>query len=511
MDPKRVMAVLAEMGQTGARATGFARAAAADPALAAKLSAAVEAGDNRAILKLMADQTWTTAPARKAPQGPGRPPSRDPVSFEDRIAKNTGLRSGLEEIGVSTEGMTQEQVLEAVAEAFRKDVKPRKRPAKKAADPTRDPESPEYIPDVNAMGVREDAGGNMIDMAGFETRPSRQMELPLGDGPTGMVPFGVRGAGIPVGGVRGPGTPVGGMSSPGGGMIPAEPRGLSNPNALTPDNLLARLRGPDSLYRPSSTEVGRPRLPRLPDKRLSTNVELEGIPGPRPRVYQVPPRRLTGAVEEAVEDVPDFRFRDPVRTVDEFPPPARGAWKPLAAAALAGAAATAGKYIYDQFQNDNVASTDAEFTPMPAGGDSAIDSTDGAADLAAETSPPPVMETQEDPMDAPVDYSVEARKVIDDLNARRRAAGGEVPEAKEMMAEANRLLALGNQTRQATYAAAPQDDASRYFQQAQGLIDQVNQMYRQGMTPNSPEVRQVTAEVRRLQQMGDSLRNRRAG
>lgn len=474
---RRIAELASEMGQSGMKVEAFIRANNLDPT---KLTA-------QSLYRAMTESQFGRAmdlpgPAREyvppvRAEGPPVTGGRDPVSFEERIAGNTTLRAGLEEIGVSTEGMTQEQVLEAAAEAFRNEGR---RGRRTAVPPPADP-------------------------------PSRQMELPLGDGPTGMVPFGVRGAGIPVGGVRGPGVPVGGMSSPGGGMIPAEPRGLSNPNALTPENLLARLRGPDALYRPSSTEVGRPRLPRLPDKRLSTDVDLEGIPGPRPRVYQVPPRRLAGAVEEAVEDMPDFRFRAPVRTVDEFPPPARGAWRPLAAAAIAGAAGTAGKYIYDQLQNDNVANTAAEFTPMPAGGDSAIDSTDGAADLAAETSPPPVMETQEDPMDAPVDPSLEARKIINDLNARRRAAGGEVPEAKEMMAEVERLLAQGNQTRSATYVAAPQDDASRYFQQAQGMIDQVNQMYRQGMTPNSPEVRQIMAEVRRLQQMGDSLRNRRAG
>lgn len=504
----RMLSVMRILGDAGF--TNYPRLM-QDPRIARALTEAAASGPE-AVLDL-AQRLSRGERIQVRPADAGGYTGRDPVSFDDRIAKNTTLRSGLEEIGVSTEGMTQEQVMAAAAEAFRKDVKPRKKPARKAVDPTRDPESPEYIPDVNQMGVREDAGGNMADMAEFENRPARQMDLPLGENPTGMVPYGVRGAGVPVGGPYGPGATVGGPSAPGGGMIPAGQRGLSNPNALTPDNLLARLRGPDALYRPSSTAVGRPRLPRLPDKRLSTDVDLEGIAGPRPkvRVYQDPPRRLAGTVEEAVDDVPDFRFREPVRTVDEFPPPPRGFAYPLTAAAVAGAAATAGKYIYDQFQNENMASTGSQFTPMPAGGDSAIDSTDGAADLAAETSPPPAMETQEDPMDAPVDYSVEARKIIDDLNTRRRAAGGEVPEAREMMAEANRLLALGNKTRRATFAAAPQDDASRYFQQAQGMIDQVNQMYRQGMTPNSPEVRQVMSEVRRLQQMGDSLRNRRAG
>jgi hypothetical protein len=107
---------------------------------------------------------------------------------------------------------------------------------------------------------------------------------------------------------------------------------------------------------------------------------------------------------------------------------------------------------------------------------------------------------------------LEARKLIDKLNAMRRAAGGEVPEAQEMMREIRRLQELGNQTRRATFVAAPGDDASRYFQQAQGLLDQLNAEYRTGsLTPNSPRARQVMAEVRQLQQAGDNLRNRRAG
>jgi len=159
----------------------------------------------------------------------------------------------------------------------------------------------------------------------------------------------------------------------------------------------------------------------------------------------------------------------------------------------------------------------AEELPMDAGPEVMPDEPDAlgaddpmaTADLAAESRPLPDVAVEEAP--APVDPSLQARQLIDELNARRRAAGGEVPDAPQVMAEVNRLMEMGNQTRRATYVAAPQDDAGKYFQQAQGMIDQVNQMYRQGMTPNSPEVRQMMAEVRRLQQMGDSLRNRRAG
>ena len=134
------------------------------------------------------------------------------------------------------------------------------------------------------------------------------------------------------------------------------------------------------------------------------------------------------------------------------------------------------------------------------------------ADLAEESRPAPKVEaTPEVPQptvaQAPRDYSMEARALINRLNDMRRAAGGEVPEAKAMMAEINRLLELANQTRSATYVAAPQDNASRLYQQAQALIDQVNALYRQGQSPNSPEVQRLMAEVRRLQQQGDSLRN----
>lgn len=146
---------------------------------------------------------------------------------------------------------------------------------------------------------------------------------------------------------------------------------------------------------------------------------------------------------------------------------------------------------------------------MGGGGGSGTD-----ADLAAESSPlpdVPVDDVEPTVARAPADYSMRARFLINRLNDMRRAAGGEVPGAAVMLQEIDRLLALGNQTRRATAVAAPQDDASRLYQQAQSLIDQVNQMYRRGMSPNSPEVQRVMAQVRQLQAQGDAIRNRRAG
>jgi hypothetical protein len=210
---------------------------------------------------------------------------------------------------------------------------------------------------------------------------------------------------------------------------------------------------------------------------------------------------------------------------------------------IGAAAATAGVLSRMYPRDPGPAEAPVEATPQMQDDTPALDNTDGAADLAAEATPPPAMPAEAPPFAAadlseeqftdrfkrqylerearraqpaappqPVDYSLQARGMIDDLNARRRAAGGEVPEAQAMMQEIRRLQELGNQTRRATYVAAPGDDASRYYQQAQGLIDQLNAEYRTGaLTPNSPRARQVMAEVRQLQQAGDNLRNRRAG
>jgi hypothetical protein len=210
---------------------------------------------------------------------------------------------------------------------------------------------------------------------------------------------------------------------------------------------------------------------------------------------------------------------------------------------IGAAAATAGVLSRMYPRDPGPAEAPVEATPQMQDDTPALDNTDGAADLAAEATPPPAMPAEAPPFAAadlseeqfterfkrqylerearraqpaappqPVDYSLQAREMIDDLNARRRAAGGEVPEAQAMMQEIRRLQELGNQTRRATYVAAPGDDASRYYQQAQGLIDQLNAEYRTGaLTPNSPRARQVMAQVRQLQQAGDNLRNRRAG
>jgi hypothetical protein len=101
------------------------------------------------------------------------------------------------------------------------------------------------------------------------------------------------------------------------------------------------------------------------------------------------------------------------------------------------------------------------------------------------------------------DPSDKAKAILDDLNARRRKAGREVPEAKQMMAEADRLLATGNAQRNAP-GYTPRDP-SNPREQAQILLQKLNadRMEAGGEVPHS---RQVMAEVERLQNMYDQGR-----
>lgn len=132
----------------------------------------------------------------------------------------------------------------------------------------------------------------------------------------------------------------------------------------------------------------------------------------------------------------------------------------------------------------------------PAQGD--MTDTSGTEDLAAESSPLP--ETPE----APADYSFQARELMGKLNAMRRAAGGEVPEAKQMMAEINRLLEMSNQQKNAPSYKPPMP--TDYHGEAQRLLQDLNAR-RMEAGGEVADTQKVMAEVRRLQAMGDKMRN----
>lgn len=139
----------------------------------------------------------------------------------------------------------------------------------------------------------------------------------------------------------------------------------------------------------------------------------------------------------------------------------------------------------------------------------------GEADLVNEQRPAPeVPATDVTPeptvVKAPEDYGMQARSLINRLSDMRRQAGGEVREAPAMMKEIDRLLALSDtQRNQPKYTYPDADPARDPMQQAHGLIQKVNEMYRQGYRPNSPEVQRIMAQVRQLHAQGDAIRNNR--
>lgn len=102
------------LGQHPNRVNDFVAAASADPALAAKLAAAVDADDNRAALRLMADQQWSRAPVREAPAPAAPSGSRSPMSFEDRLLNDPNIRKSIEESGQAYPAGNAEAVMEAM-------------------------------------------------------------------------------------------------------------------------------------------------------------------------------------------------------------------------------------------------------------------------------------------------------------------------------------------------------------------------------------------------------------
>lgn len=141
------------------------------------------------------------------------------------------------------------------------------------------------------------------------------------------------------------------------------------------------------------------------------------------------------------------------------------------------------------------------------------------ADLKAEQKPVPEVRTQEPESLPPTPESLandpaptqnaewhyaQARELIDRLNQMRRNAGGEVPEARPMMAMIRQHQAEGDRMRNSP-EWSPTDTGDPH-QQAQMLIRQLNEM-RRAAGGEVPQARQIMAEVRRLQAMGDAQRN----
>jgi len=259
---------------------------------------------------------------------------------------------------------------------------------------------------------------------------------------------------------------------------------------------------------------------------------------PRPTSYDPTPVRGKpgGATRAAVEAQDAARARRAAQArsiglVDENPAAAavndtfnaRDASGPI----LAAGGALAGAGLVGTVA-DNVMRPKPVAQPKP--GD--MDSTGGTAELASESRPVPAVTADDGAEQAftnkfkrqytarenkreasgegGYDPRQQAQALIAQLNQKRMAAGAEVPEAPQMMAQINDLLGKANNMANARAPAQSQQRATATpgdpHAQAQLLLAQLNEMRRQA-GGEVPQARQIMAEVSRLQAMGDQQRN----
>lgn len=389
MTPGRLADILGSMGQAPARIADFVAAADADPALAAKIADAAEAGDNRALMRLMAEQQWSRAPSRVVPDAPPPPASRSPMSFDDRVANDPNIRRAIEESG----GQVPVGDTEGTLAAYRSAV-----PA-------------------------EDAIRALIP----PPPPARQLELPLPDDPgRGLTPYGVRGPGVPVGGPGGAGVTVPGPTdlstfvTPRRGL-PEPPRGLPEPPRGLPEP-------PRQLPPPRRMALEAPGVAAARNAEMDEASAMDDLAQAVERDRLIERLRLQEAAQRNGAEMFD-------RAVRRQPPapPRRNLAGPLAGGAAAGGGAV---FLMNQAEGPERATggprrplvPNVTRPPRPM----------STADLAAQTAPPPVVQTQED---APItlDYAQMARDKIRQANEIQLREGRITPESAALSREADAL------------------------------------------------------------------------
>lgn len=481
--------ILTGMGQAPARVSAFLESL--DPATAAKLMQAAEAGDNRALLKAMADQTWGTSPARPQPVGPGRGETREPVSGAQWTQRpDSYVRGQVQansemvppELMARIQSGDPEALNEAYAGIVRRMERAERAPRQRELPMGDQPDPFSDIPANDMEGMPPEFAPTTDAQVEQFVEAQRARKQSVEDQIRSLIPLGRSGPGVPVGDSYGGttrgvpvGRPTGGR---GGALIPAPPRGLvpASPAQGAIAEQFDMITTP-GWSRPSPTQYDHGPIPQ---------------PGRGPLRLEVDHR----------VDNPEFdQWYEGIQQINNLPdPPNRSFdYRPFAAMAAGAGAVGAGLALMNQD------------TPS-------VTSTGGTADLASEASPPPGVMSAEDEFTDRFkrqftdreqrradDGSLQARILIDRLNDMRRKAGGEVPEAPQMMAEINRLLAKGNaQVRQPDFR--PGDKASRYRQQAQNLINRLNDMRREA-GGEVPQAKQIMAEVQKLQSMADQMRN----
>lgn len=333
----------------------------------------------------------------------------------------------------------------------------------------------------------------------------RQADLPFGEEPTGLIPYGSRGPGVTVGGPTGSGVVVPESTALSTRVVPRI--GIPGPVASPVTDLST-----DVLLRRLGTTAGVPVYPQTLARRLS-NID-------------------------ALDDVPVRSADDAVRIVDEVRPlrDRIGDYvNPRTAAAVAGIGA-AGAYLgsrmfpllYGNRPDDEIV-PDITSKPRPF----------STADLAAETSPPPSVTTLEEP---PLTLADQARQKIRQANEIQLRERRITPESAALSREADALYQQAAEARRAgrepgIMPVAEQDamtgfdairagrpvtpagiefpaqdsepTAAEYWQMAEQARAQLNQAHRRGASPQ--EIAALRSEHRRLLDLYDNRRNRRAG
>jgi hypothetical protein len=220
-----------------------------------------------------------------------------------------------------------------------------------------------------------------------------------------------------------------------------------------------------------------------------------GLPGPAQQALPAPSQaRIAARDQQAVDGIASQFDRKLSGAAPSSAAPLAGG-TPSPAAAMPTPQAGKRAWVKPALAAGALGGGAIAWNMMPSGD---LTNTAGTAELAAESRPIPSVQTSVSPRD-------QAQALIAQLNQMRRDAGGEVPQARQMMQEIDRLMALSNQQRNAMTPKQAQGSSDPHIQ-AQALIAQLNEM-RQQAGGEVPQAQQIMAEVRRLQAMGDQRRN----
>ena len=403
--PMRAVAEVLSQLMHPNRAADIIRMADADPAFAAKLMEAVQADDfGKSLRTLVADAQWGAAPARPAPVRPEAPAA---LTTAQRMMRDPNIRPAID--------ANLDRLPPELAERI-------------AAD------DPDAFMEAFQMIAETEEELPLRTLDNVPPPATRQMELPLGGDnelpSRGLIPFGVRGGGVPVGGPTGMGTPVG---EPVGAGVPIYPmsnfeRALANPARQRWEGF-----GFPSQYRPGPARIGTTAGSRVfgppPERGL---IPHPSMGGPRDMIVRQPERMSLGDV---------------------------------AAAGIAGTAAGGGGFLMGRgigeelFNQEAAPETQVMGDSLPIAPDDTVDiTTDGTADLAAETAPPPQVAPQAPGANA-------WRRVIDE---------GYVPLGDATPAE---IEAANSRIRNMVRMGATWDDArtKAYDDMAKGVVARAKQ------------------------------------